>query len=197
MLKYNTNSKDLAIIILAAGKSSRLGSITKQLLKYKDETLLKIAVKKALEVSNNIFVILGHEKEGCQKELENFCINILFNQDYKKGIGSSISFGIEHTKDYKNCLIMLCDQPFIPIEHLKSLKDNIDNKTIISTQYEKSLNSTVPAIFPKKYYDKLMQLKEDFGAKSILKKENCININLEKKYSIDIDTVENIKNYLN
>ena len=51
------NSKDLAVVILAAGISSRLGNITKQLLVYKNETLLKIVVKKALEISKDIFVV--------------------------------------------------------------------------------------------------------------------------------------------
>ena len=51
------NSKDLAVVILAAGISSRLGNLTKQLLVYKNETLLKIAVKKALEISKDVFVV--------------------------------------------------------------------------------------------------------------------------------------------
>ena len=58
----------LAVVILAAGTSSRLG-FPKQLLVYKNETLLKIAVKKALEISKDVFVILGHEKEKCEKEI--------------------------------------------------------------------------------------------------------------------------------
>jgi hypothetical protein len=73
------NSKDLAVVILAAGTSSRLGNITKQLLVYKNETLLKIAVKKALEISKDVFVVLGHEKEKCEKELESFDVNIIYN----------------------------------------------------------------------------------------------------------------------
>jgi|TARA_R110002050_G_scaffold56_4_gene420 molybdenum cofactor cytidylyltransferase len=186
-------SKDLAIIILAAGTSSRLGNITKQLLKYREETFLKITVKKALALTSDVFMILGYEKEACKKELENFNINILFNKDYEKGIGSSISFGIEHTQNYKNSLIILCDQPFVPIEHLQSLKNAMNNKTIIATQYENSKSSIVPAIFPKIYYERLLKLKEDYGAKSILKNEKCISISLEKKYSIDIDTVEDMK----
>ena len=73
------NSKDLAVVILAAGISSRLGDITKQLLVYKNETLLKIAVKKALEISKDVFVVLGHEREKCKKELEGFDVNIIYN----------------------------------------------------------------------------------------------------------------------
>lgn len=188
-------SKDLAMLILAAGKSSRLGE-PKQLLRYKGESLLKMALSKALEVSNNVFVVLGYEKEICEKEIKDLPVKILYNKDYDKGIGSSISFGITNTQGYKNTLIILCDQPFITIEHFNYLKNHIDNKTIIATQYEHSNFSTVPAIFPKKFYDELMKLKEDFGAKKILNKNQCINIKLKKEKSVDIDTIEDIKKYL-
>ena len=189
-------SNKLSILILAAGKSSRLGNITKQLLKYKDESFLKIAVKKALKISKNIFVVLGHEKDECRKELEEFDINILYNKDYEKGIGASISFGIKHTKDYQNTMILLCDQPFITAEHLLALKNNIDDKTIIATLYEQNNELTVPAIFPKRYYEKLLKLNEDKGAKSIIKKEKCTSVKLQKEQSIDIDTPSDISTYL-
>ena len=85
---------NLAILILAAGTSSRLGK-PKQLLKYKNESLLKIVVKKALKISSNIFVVLGHEKEKCEQELDEFKnINLIYNKNYKDGMGTSISFGI-------------------------------------------------------------------------------------------------------
>jgi molybdenum cofactor cytidylyltransferase len=187
------NSKDLAVVILAAGTSSRLGNITKQLLVYKNETLLKIAVKKALEISKNVFVVLGHEKEKCEKELESFDVNIIYNTNYKKGMGSTLSLGIEHTKEFNHTMIMLCDQPFIPISHFQALKENIQNENIIASSYEKNKNSKVPAIFPKKYYDELLKLDADFGAKEILQKESCINIQLEKDFCIDIDTLEDMK----
>jgi molybdenum cofactor cytidylyltransferase len=187
------NSKDLAVVILAAGISSRLGNITKQLLVYKNETLLKIAVKKALEISKDVFVVLGHEKEKCKKELEDFDVNIIYNPNYKKGMGTTLSFAISHTKEFNYTMIMLCDQPFIPISHFQALKKKIQNENIIASLYEKNKNSKVPAIFPKKYYDELLKLDVDFGAKEILKKESCINIQLGKDFSIDIDTFEDMK----
>lgn len=190
------NKEELAIIILAAGKSSRLGSITKQLLKYNGVTLLKRACNKALEITENVFVVLGCEKEACEKEIKELNVNILFNENYEKGIGSSISYGIKHTNNYKNTLIMLCDQPFITKKHLINLKNHINNETIIATKYDHANSSTVPAIFPDKYYNKLLKLNEDKGAKAIIKKEQCINIKLEKSKSIDIDTNEDIKTYL-
>ena len=186
------NSKDLAVVILAAGTSSRLGNLTKQLLVYRNETLLKIAVKKALEISKDVFVVLGHEKEKCEKELEDFDVNIIYNPNYKKGMGSTLSLGIKHTKEFNHTMVMLCDQPFIPISHFQALKKNIQNENIIASLYEKNKSAKVPAIFPKKYYDELLKLDADFGAKEILQKESCINIQLEKDFSIDIDTFEDI-----
>ncbi|MEN5406118.1 nucleotidyltransferase family protein [Aliarcobacter butzleri] len=187
---------NLAILILAAGSSSRLGE-PKQLIKHKRETLIKNAVKKALKIAGNVFVVLGHEKEKCEKELEEFkTLNILYNKDYKKGIGTSISLGISYTKYFENTIILLADQPLIPIKHLNSLKNKIDNKSIIASIYEDNINPTVPAIFPKKYYEKLLKLNEDKGAKEILKKEKCIKVQLNKKFTIDIDTIEDVKNFL-
>mgnify|MGYP003478412833 FL=1 len=187
------NSKDLAVVILAAGISSRLGNITKQLLVYKNETLLKIVVKKALEISKNVFVVLGHEKEKCEKELEDFDVNIIYNSNYKKGMGSTLSLGIKHTKEFNYTMVMLFDQPFIPISHFQALKENIQNENIIASLYEKNKSAKVPAIFPKKYYDELLKLDADFGAKEILQKESCINIQLKKDFCIDIDTLEDMK----
>lgn len=187
------NFKDLAVVILAAGTSSRLGDITKQLLVYKNETLLKIAVKKALEISKDVFVVLGHEREKCKKELEGFGVNIIYNPNYKKGMGSTLSLGINHSKEFNHTMVMLCDQPFIPISHFQALKKNIQNENIIASLYEKNISAKVPAIFPKKYYGELLKLDADFGAKEILQKESCINIQLEKDFCMDIDTFEDIK----
>ncbi len=189
-------SKKLAVIILAAGKSSRLGSITKQLLKIDGETFLETSIKKALSVSKDVFVVLGHKRETCEKEIKHFNVTILFNKNYEKGIGSSISFGIKHTIEYENTLILLCDQPFITQEHIKQLKDNIDNKTIIASKYEHISESSVPAIFPKNYYNELIKLNKDKGAKKILKNNPCTNVVLSKKQSIDIDTINDVDIYL-
>lgn len=189
------NHKNLAVLILAAGKSSRLGE-PKQLVKYKGESLLRIAVKNALEISKDVFVVLGHKKNECFNEIKDLKVNTLLNENYKKGIGTSISYGIQNLKEYQNLMICLCDQPFIDVKHLKKLKDKINKQNIIATQYIQLEDSTVPAIFPSKYYDELSKLNEDFGAKKILNQNQCINIKLEKEKSVDIDTIDDIKTYL-
>ena len=186
--------KNLAVIILAAGKSSRLKGKTKQLLKYQDESLIKIAVKKALKISSDVFVVLGHEKELCMKELKDFNINIVINENYHQGMGTSISKAIKYTQDFENSMIMLCDQPFIPTSHYQELKSSLVFEVIIASKYNN--NSLVPAIFPKKYYEELLKLNEDKGAKSLLNKHSHITLELSSEMAIDIDTSEDVDLYL-
>lgn len=189
------SKKVLAVLILAAGSSKRLGQ-AKQLVKYKDESLLEVSVKKALNISKHVFVVLGHEKEKCEKEILKYNVQIIYNKEYEKGIGSSISLGISHTRNFEKTLILLCDQPFIPSSHLACLVINSKKNTIIASSYEGSQHITVPAIFPQRYYKKLLRLQEDKGAKSILNQEFCMKIELSKKFAIDIDTKEDIKRFL-
>ena len=111
-------SDNLAVLILAAGSSSRLGK-PKQLLKIKDESLIQIAVKKALTFTDDVKVVLGHKSDEIIEELKDFPISILVNLNYEQGMGSSISFGIKDFTHSKKVLIMLCDQPLIHLSHYK------------------------------------------------------------------------------
>jgi molybdenum cofactor cytidylyltransferase len=190
-------TNDLAILILAAGRSSRLGR-PKQLLVHANETLLRHAVQQALHVSSNVFVVLGHEKEACLTALEGLHVKCIDNENYLKGIGNSLSFGIAHTKAFSHTMIMLCDQPFIPTTHYASLALHVNDhhEIIIASKYENEPKCTVPAIFPKKYYDALLKLDGDKGAQFLLNSEPCLDVFLPRALAIDIDTKEDVENYL-
>ncbi len=86
-------SNNLAVLILAAGTSSRLGE-SKQLVKFQNKTLIQNSIKKALDVNSNVTVVLGANKDLISKEIINYPISIVINNEYPKGIGSSISYGI-------------------------------------------------------------------------------------------------------
>jgi len=186
---------DLAILILAAGSSSRLGQ-PKQLVLYQNETLLRRSVKQALELSPNVFVILGHEYEACLSSLEGLPVNTLYHENYAKGIGSSIAFGISHTLSFAHTLIMLCDQPLIPLEHYRALIDNVEQGVLVASSYLPKERVAVPALFPKRYYEDLMVLTGDKGAQMLLSDASCIPVALKQAFTVDIDTQEDVANYL-
>ena len=193
--------KNIALLVLAAGKSSRMKSI-KQLLKIKDQTLLDIALKNAQKVSSkNVFCVLGANADKIKNEISTKDIQFILNKNFEKGLSSSIVCGMKYLeKNHSNMeavLIMLADQPEVDFKYLNELievyKKN-NSKIIVTTYYN---NSGVPAIFPKKYFDNLNLLKGDKGAKSFIK--SCVLETIEvqsKKPFLDIDTEQNYLFYL-
>lgn len=186
---------DLAILILAAGSSSRLGQ-PKQLVKYHDETLLRRSVKQALALTSHVFVVLGHAYETCASHLEGLPVTLLYHEAYTKGIGSSIAFGIAHTVSFDYTLIMLCDQPLIPLEHYRALIGKAGQEVLVASSYLPKERVAVPAIFPKRYYAQLMTLSGDKGAQMLLADAFCIHVALKQEYTVDIDTQDDIEKYL-
>jgi len=189
------HKRDFAIIILAAGSSARLGH-PKQLVVFENESLLKRSVQQALQLSSHVFVVLGHEHQACMSAISDLPVQILFNQNYAKGMGNSLSFGISHTVSFSQTLIMLCDQPFIPLSHYQALLDVTCKDLIVASLYELEQKKAVPALFPQKYYMDLMKLDADKGAQALLKEEKCLHVTLESMYTIDIDTPEDVEKHL-
>lgn len=185
MEKFN----NLTVLILAAGQSTRLKE-SKQLLTFKNESLLKIATKKAMILTSNILVVLGHNADKCINEIKGLNVEYKINNNYEEGMGSSLSFGISQISKTQKVLVMLCDMPLLPISHLKNLikKSNEVKDMIICSKYNKSIG--VPCVFPKEYIYTLKKLKGHEGAKKLIKEENYISIELEDSLAIDIDTKE-------
>eukprot|EP01029_Cantina_marsupialis_P007424 TRINITY_DN182389_c0_g1_i4.p1 TRINITY_DN182389_c0_g1~~TRINITY_DN182389_c0_g1_i4.p1 ORF type:complete len:199 (+),score=33.74 TRINITY_DN182389_c0_g1_i4:369-965(+) len=192
VLSNKTNK--LAIVILAAGKSSRLGE-PKQLLKIDGETLLKNTVKKALTLSDDVKVVLGANSSLCKEQIKDFDVDILENKDFDSGMASSLKLGISSIKE-KTVLIMLCDMPLVPITHYEKLIEKYfeNQELIVCSKYKNDF--FVPAIFPYKYLDEFKKLSGDKGAKKIIMQNPKEFVLLDDKYSLDIDTKEDFKKVL-
>ena len=89
----NQENKNIAIIILAAGSSSRLGR-PKQLLKLNGKTLLQKSIATALQVSKNVNVVLGANEKLIRPTISDFPIEIILNENWAEGMSSSIRTGM-------------------------------------------------------------------------------------------------------
>ncbi|OCK43971.1 hypothetical protein BA195_04555 [Tenacibaculum soleae] len=188
--------KKTAILILAAGKSSRMGS-TKQLLSYKKTTLLGWAIEQAKQSkANTVFCVLGANSEIIEKSIENYLVETIYNVDYNNGLSTSIIAGINHLKDknFDSVLIMLADQPNVTTDYLNQLiiTSEENNSKIVVSNYGNKMG--VPVLFPRQYFNKLINLKGDNGAKDFLKMHLSEIIKMSTFNLIDIDTREDYKN---
>lgn len=184
----------ISILILAAGASSRMKGKAKQLLPWKDTTLLGHAVEQARKVSDSVTVVLGANAELIQNAIPG-TVESIHNSDWETGMGSSISTGIKHNlkenPSADGILIMLVDQPLLDARYLNQLQNEFkkDMSKIAATAYGEKIG--VPAIFPKHLFLELTQLSGNVGARQIIKSHKTQTTVLQPEgQEIDIDTIE-------
>lgn len=164
---------DIAILLLAAGNSSRMGSI-KQLLPWKGTSLINYVLQTAtLSETSKVGVVLGANAGIIQKALvlpED--VDIVVNEAWQQGMGGTIAAGIrkllKNGKNPDGLLLMLCDQPLITPEYLNRMIATFQKsqQAIIASQYGE--HAGVPALFPKRYFPELAKLDTDIGARELL-----------------------------
>lgn len=183
-----------AILILAAGNSSRLGQ-PKQLLKFKGKSLLKHVTAQALEVTPYTAVVTGSDHRHIKKEIEDLNIPIVENPDWGEGMGSSVRVGLNTLlnkfPEITKCIVSVCDQPFIEASVFRALisEQESSQKGIVASAY--SGTSGTPALFTEKYFKYLSGLSGQEGAKKLLHhfREDTAEISFELG-AVDIDTIE-------
>ncbi len=184
---------NIAIIILAAGASTRMGS-PKQLLTWGNTTLLNHTIEQAINSkSDAVYVVLGANYTAIKKSIIHKQATLLHFKNWKEGMGSSIMYGMQNLPPNKfdGVLVMLADQPQIDTSFLNKLISQFYQKklSIISTQHKHG--SGVPAIFANSYFKKLLRLRGDEGAKQIIANSMDKVLALSPfKIIEDIDTME-------
>jgi molybdenum cofactor cytidylyltransferase len=192
---------NIGIIILAAGSSSRMGQ-PKQLLKYKDTSLLRHAVEtaQASRCKGPVLIVTGALHDELFKECIDLNVSVAHNTNWQQGMATSIHTGLRAlTRDNAEttgALIMLCDQPLITTEHLNNLLDMFlhhQQKVIVATAFANVVGS--PCIFSREVFEELYKLKGDKGARQIFEDppQRLVTVPF-KPAAVDVDTMEDYEN---
>lgn len=181
----------VSALILAAGKSSRMGD-NKQLLPLKKSTILRSVIKNVLKTEvNDVYVVLGADAELIYDHIQDLDVRVVVNKNYADGLSSSIKVGLEHLKKEDAALIILGDQPLISSQYWNTIISTASKNPdkIIASNYGGFKG--VPALFPKNYFDELFTLNGDLGAKHLLNssKNDVLTVNSPVDL-LDIDTPE-------
>lgn len=185
---------NIAIVILAAGTSARMGS-PKQLLSYKNKNLLRHTVDEALATGcESVFVVLGANLDLLRNELRDKPVSVIENKHWQEGMSSSIRCAVEKIAGTilrpDSIIFMVCDQPYVSSSLLLSLiaKKQETNLPIIASSYEDK--SGTPALFHRSMFPALMELTGDKGARKLIadNPEKVATISFPEGIT-DIDTV--------
>lgn len=191
-----------ALILLAAGASTRLGK-PKQQLPYRDKTLIQHAMEVALASEcSPVIVVLGAYADVIAPTISHEAVHIVENPSWQEGMSSSIRAGIIALQNIapntEQTIFMLCDQPFADVALLHRLvqKKRETKKAIIASAYihprgEEGRTAAlgVPVLFEKRFFTALSLLKGQQGAKKLLLDYPALVATVPfPRGNIDIDT---------
>ena len=200
-------------LLLAAGSSSRMSpgltfgtdparpgqqpeTIPKMLLPFNGKTFLQHVIDEVKKVNDTqLLVVTGCFHSQLKEILSAQQIDLVENENWKEGMGSSIQKGIKHiAAEYNgagNVIILVCDQPYISSFLINELIVTAQQtgKGIIASSYNGTAGT--PVLFDKKYFDQLVLLDGQFGAKRIVQQfiQDTVTIAFPLG-NIDIDTPE-------
>ena len=167
-----SQAANIGVVLLAAGKSSRLGS-PKQLLSYGGQTL----IEHMLDIAGNskakpVIVVLGAKADSIGSKIDNNSATLVVNESWQEGMASSIRTGIKNLMQgdprTAGAILMVCDQPDVTSQLINDLIDahHQTGKPIITCSYADTFGP--PTFFHKSIFPDLLQLKGDVGARSVL-----------------------------
>jgi CTP:molybdopterin cytidylyltransferase MocA len=174
----------IAAVVLAAGASTRLGE-RKQDLRLGTETLLERTVRIARQAGlAPVIAVVAHGRplpDGTGARL-------VVNEDAAEGMASSIRAGVAAAiaEDAGGVVVLACDQPFVTVDHLRRLAQG--GGKVVASAY--AGRKGVPAYFPAKAFQDLLDLRGDTGARDLLREARAIPL---KNGELDIDTAEDLK----
>jgi molybdenum cofactor cytidylyltransferase len=185
-----------ALIVLAAGASSRMGS-PKQLLLFHGKPLVRHAAETALATAcHPVIVVVGSHAPEVRAALDRLDVVIVENPAWESGVGSSIRAGVEEaeTSNCSGAILALADQPFVTAEILDGLRAKHESSLtpIVASEYAGTVG--VPAYFSRIYFPHLRGFKPSEGCKRLILAEARSVFRMPcPEAEIDIDTAEDYR----
>jgi molybdenum cofactor cytidylyltransferase len=183
-----------AAIVLAAGKSERMGT-NKLLLKLNHQTIIE-SILDAIEHSkiDETVVVLGHKPKEIIDVIRPRLskIKVVINEKYEEGMTSSFQIGLRHVDYMDAAFLILGDGPILNYRFLdamiEQMKKSLIEALIISPAYRGKKGH--PLLFHKEIFDEILNLKDPEVIRDVVHRHanKLIKIKGPRWTVMDIDT---------
>ncbi|HEY3919239.1 MAG TPA: molybdopterin-binding/glycosyltransferase family 2 protein [Stellaceae bacterium] len=160
----------IAGIILAAGKSSRMGALNKLLIPIDGKPMVRRAAEAVVAAKlSPVLVVTGHQREQVEEALKGLPVTFLNNSNYAAGMSTSLKCGIEAAPgDCDGALVALGDMPLITgreIEQLVNAFNPVEGRSIVvPTRRGKRGN---PVLWARRFFGEMTAAGGDVGARHL------------------------------
>ncbi len=160
----------IAGIVLAAGRSSRLGR-PKQLLPLQGEPLIRHTLRRVLASSlDRVLLVIGHEADEVRAAVAGLSVDCVVNPDAAAGQSTSVRAGLAALPpDAEAAVFILGDQPGIDPNVIDALIASwrTSGAPVVAPRYEDRIGN--PVLFDRRIFPELATLEGDSGARPVVR----------------------------
>jgi molybdenum cofactor cytidylyltransferase len=164
-------NRNIAAIILAAGRSTRMGGPNKLLAELGGKKLVRIVTEQALaSQASGVIVVTGHQAAEVERALQGLKVEFVHNPDFAAGLASSVKTGIAAVPDNADgAVVCLGDMPLIDSHLIDRLIEAFapDRGNLIAVPVSDNRRGN-PVLWARRFFDELMALDGDIGARHLI-----------------------------
>ncbi len=161
----------IAALVLAAGRSTRMGGPNKLLATLEGTPLVRHAAKAALAAGlAEIVVVTGHQSDAVQASLDDLGVRFVHNPDFAEGLSTSLKTGLAALgPDVDAVVVMLGDMPRISPELIGRLVGAFapaeGHHAVVPTAQGRRGN---PVLWGRRFFSELGRVTGDQGGRAVL-----------------------------
>jgi molybdenum cofactor cytidylyltransferase len=189
----------IAAIVLAAGRSTRMGGPNKMLAEIGGKPLVRIAAEQALaSKASPVIVVTGHQQERVAAALEGLPVTLVHNPDFADGIAGSVKAGIAAVPaDADGAVVCLGDMPQVDaalIDQLIAAFDPEKGALAVVPVFDGRRGN--PVLWSRRFFPDLMAIEGDIGARHLIGRYNEAVVEVPVTGNgalVDVDTPEALR----
>lgn len=161
----------IAALVLAAGRSTRMGIENKLLIDIGGKPMVRRVVEAlAASPARPIIVVTGHQRERVEAALAGLPVTFVYNPQHAEGLSTSLRAGLEALPDDSDgVLVCLGDMPRLGaplVERLiAAFAPSRGQSIIVPTCHGRRGN---PVLFGRAFFEEMKRISGDIGARHLI-----------------------------
>lgn len=161
----------VAAIVLAAGRSTRMGGPNKLLETLRGRPLVRHAVEAAVRAGlSDVVVVTGHQSAAVEAALEGLPVRFAPNADFADGLSTSLRAGLGALgDDFDGAVVMLGDMPGVTptlVRRLAEAYDPVIGAHVVAPVRGGRRGN--PVLWGRRFFPDLSRVDGDLGGRHLL-----------------------------
>jgi len=161
----------IGALVLAAGRSTRMGERNKLLEEVEGLPLVVHAVRAARQSqAESVMVVTGHQHEAVEKALATEKVTLVHNPDFAQGLSTSLHRGLAALPgDLDGAIVLLGDMPRVTaevVDRLIAAFSPLEGRAICLPLRQGRRGN--PVLFSRRFFPEVMEISGDLGARPLI-----------------------------